>query len=63
VPAKVAEIGLVDKILAAINCYDSSVMDQAGFLEEVQNLSSCLKLASNRSLLLIDEFGRSMFIL
>jgi len=59
VPASYCKIGLVDKILTQIDLYDSISNQVYGLSEELLGLSQIFQLATNRSLVLIDEFGKS----
>ena len=59
VPAKYCKLGLFDKILTSIHLSDSLSCNQTGLSEEIQNIIHITKAATNRSLVLIDEFGKS----
>ncbi|KAL4790251.1 DNA mismatch repair protein Msh5 [Aspergillus venezuelensis] len=58
VPAESAEIGIVDKILVKSNSQDSVSQIQSTFMNDLQQISFDLKHLTDRSLLLIDEFGK-----
>lgn len=58
VPAKSARIGLVDQIFTRIGASDDISMGQSTFMVEMKEVSSILKNATRRSLLLLDEVGR-----
>ncbi|KAG0641233.1 muts domain V-domain-containing protein [Tuber brumale] len=58
VPAKGAVIGLTDKILTRIQTRESVSKIQSAFMIDLQQISSSLRLATRRSLLIIDEFGK-----
>ncbi|BCS25874.1 MutS family protein MSH5 [Aspergillus puulaauensis] len=58
VPAESAEIGVVDKILVKSNSQDSVSQIQSNFMNDLQQISFDLKHITDRSLLLIDEFGK-----
>lgn len=58
VPAKYARIGLVDQIFTRIGASDDISMGQSTFMVEMKEVSSILKNATRRSLLLLDEVGR-----
>ncbi|KRX05309.1 P-loop containing nucleoside triphosphate hydrolase [Pseudocohnilembus persalinus] len=61
VPAKFAKIGLVDKIFTLMNTNDSYSNQTTGkTLNECQNLAYILKKATNRSLIIIDEFPKGV---
>ncbi|KAF2093029.1 hypothetical protein NA57DRAFT_81710 [Rhizodiscina lignyota] len=58
VPAEHAEIGLTDKILARIATHETVSRMQSAFMIDLQQISMALSLATPRSLLIIDEFGK-----
>lgn len=58
VPAEYAKIGITDKILSKIATLESLEKCESSFSIDLQKMSKCLKLATRRSLLLIDEFGK-----
>ncbi|CAZ86442.1 unnamed protein product [Tuber melanosporum] len=60
VPARGAVIGLTDKILTRIQTREMliSLKTQSAFMIDLQQISSSLRLATRRSLLIIDEFGK-----
>lgn len=58
VPADRAKIGLTDKILTRISTRESVSRVQSAFMIDLQQVSLALNLATNRSLLVIDEFGK-----
>ncbi|PGH21494.1 hypothetical protein AJ80_03162 [Polytolypa hystricis UAMH7299] len=65
VPAEIAEIGITDKILTRITTREtvskaSNAIQriQSTFMVDLQQISLALSLATNRSLLIIDEFGK-----
>lgn len=58
VPAESAEIGLTDKILTRIATRESVSRIQSAFMIDLQQASVALSLATSRSLLIIDEFGK-----
>ncbi|CAH01785.1 MutS family protein MSH5 [Kluyveromyces lactis] len=58
VPADNARIGLVDKILTRVVTRESVAKTQSTFEIDANQMSKCLSLATPRSLLLIDEFGK-----
>ncbi|CDM30496.1 DNA mismatch repair protein MutS, type 1 [Penicillium roqueforti FM164] len=57
VPADSAELGITDKILTKINTQESVSKAESTFMNDLQQISLCLKQVTNRSLLIIDEFG------
>ncbi len=59
VPAMHCKVGLVDKIFAIIH-QNETINDESGFGEDMQDLAHIFKNATNRSLIFIDEFGKSM---
>ena len=58
VPADRAIIGLTDKILTRIATRETVSKVQSAFMIDLQQISSAIKLATHRSLLIIDEFGK-----
>lgn len=58
VPADAAKIGLTDKILTRISTRESVSRIQSAFMIDLQQISVALSLATRRSLLIIDEFGK-----
>jgi len=58
VPAKKAEIGLVDKIFTRVGASDNISSGESTFMVEMNETASILNNISNRSLILLDEIGR-----
>jgi DNA mismatch repair protein MSH5 len=58
VPAEAAKIGLTDKILTRIATRESVSRIQSAFMIDLQQTSIALTLATRRSLVIIDEFGK-----
>jgi len=58
VPAEAAKIGLTDKILTRIATRESVSRIQSAFMIDLQQISIALNLATRRSLVIIDEFGK-----
>ena len=58
VPAESATIGLTDKILTRISTRESVSRIQSAFMIDLQQISVALSLATCRSLVVIDEFGK-----
>jgi DNA mismatch repair protein MutS len=58
VPAKSASIGIVDKLFARIGASDNLLEGESTFMVEMKEASQISRLASERSLVLIDEIGR-----
>ncbi|KAL1885536.1 hypothetical protein Plec18167_001030 [Paecilomyces lecythidis] len=58
VPAESAEIGITDKILTRVTTRETVSKGQSTFMIDLQQISLALKMATNRSLLIIDEFGK-----
>ncbi|KAF2764623.1 hypothetical protein EJ03DRAFT_391948 [Teratosphaeria nubilosa] len=58
VPAESAKIGLTDKILTRISTRESVSRVQSAFMIDLQQISVALSLATRRSLVVIDEFGK-----
>ncbi|KAF2832856.1 hypothetical protein CC86DRAFT_414515 [Ophiobolus disseminans] len=58
VPAESARIGLTDKILSRVTTRETVSRVQSTFMLDLQQISLALSLATRRSLLIIDEFGK-----
>ncbi|MCX7905823.1 MAG: DNA mismatch repair protein MutS, partial [Elusimicrobiales bacterium] len=58
IPAKSARIGIVDRIMTRIGAFDRLTRGESTFMVEMKETSQILKLASERSLILLDEVGR-----
>ena len=58
VPAKSAEIGLVDKIFTRVGASDNISMGESTFMVEMSETASILNNLSENSLVLLDEIGR-----
>ena len=58
VPAKHANLGLVDKIFTRVGASDNISSGESTFMVEMNETASILNNLSNRSLILLDEIGR-----
>lgn len=58
VPAKSANIGLVDKIFTRVGASDNISMGESTFMVEMNETANILNNISERSLVLLDEIGR-----
>lgn len=58
VPAKWAKIGIVDRILSRIRTRETMTKDQSTFALDSLQMAKCLSLATEKSLILVDEFGK-----
>lgn len=58
VPAKKAEICIVDKIFTRVGASDDLSQGQSTFMVEMSEVSNILKNATSDSLLILDEIGR-----
>ncbi len=58
VPAKSAEIGIVDSIFTRVGASDDLASGQSTFMVEMSEVANILKNATNKSLLIFDEIGR-----
>jgi DNA mismatch repair protein MutS len=58
VPAKAADIGLVDKIFTRVGASDNISSGESTFMVEMNETASILNNLSDRSLVLLDEIGR-----
>ncbi|HEX2731650.1 MAG TPA: DNA mismatch repair protein MutS [Polyangiaceae bacterium] len=58
VPAKQAEIGVVDRVLSRVGASDNLAQGQSTFMVEMQETAEILRAATPRSLVILDEIGR-----
>lgn len=58
VPAKKAEIGIVDRIFTRVGASDNITAGESTFLVEMQEAANILNNATDKSLILLDEIGR-----
>ncbi len=58
VPAKQAEIGLIDRIFTRIGAMDDIFSGQSTFMMEMTETSNILNNATAKSLIILDEIGR-----
>ncbi|MDR1725471.1 MAG: DNA mismatch repair protein MutS [Bacteroidales bacterium] len=58
VPAKSADIGIVDKIFTRVGASDNISQGESTFMVEMNETASILNNLSDRSLVLLDEIGR-----
>jgi DNA mismatch repair protein MutS len=58
VPAKKAEICIIDKIFTRVGASDDLSQGQSTFMVEMSEVSNILKNATSNSLLILDEIGR-----
>jgi len=58
VPAAAAKIGLTDRIMTRIQTHESVSVQKSTFTIDLLQMNQILKLATNRTLVLIDEFGK-----
>jgi len=58
VPARKAEIGLVDRVFTRVGASDNLTTGESTFMVEMNETASILNNLSGRSLLLMDEIGR-----
>lgn len=58
VPAKSAEIGVVDKIFTRVGASDNLSSGESTFMVEMNETASILNNVTDRSLVLLDEIGR-----
>jgi DNA mismatch repair protein MutS len=58
VPAKSAEIGLVDRIFTRVGAFDDLTARQSTFMVEMVETANILHNATERSLVVLDEIGR-----
>ncbi len=58
VPAKEAQIGLVDRVFARIGASDDLGSGQSTFMVEMNEVGNIVNSATSRSLIILDEVGR-----
>ena len=58
IPAESAKIGITDKILSRVATRESVSRVRSAFMIDLQQIALALSLATRRSLLIIDEFGK-----
>ncbi len=58
VPAKSAEIGVVDRIFTRIGASDDLTSGQSTFMVEMNEVAEIIKNATRKSLIILDEIGR-----
>ncbi|MCM1039120.1 MAG: DNA mismatch repair protein MutS [Ruminococcus sp.] len=58
VPAKKADIGIVDRIFTRVGASDDLASGQSTFMVEMNEVANILRNATNKSLLVLDEIGR-----
>jgi DNA mismatch repair protein MutS len=58
VPARIAKLGLVDRIYTRVGASDNLVRGRSTFMVEMIETANILNTATNRSLILLDEVGR-----
>ena len=58
VPAKKAEIGIVDKLFSRVGASDDLARGQSTFMVEMLETAAILKQATSKSLVILDEIGR-----
>ena len=58
IPAKSAQIPLIDRIFTRVGASDNLIFDQSTFMVEMTEVASILLRATSNSLLVLDEVGR-----
>lgn len=58
VPAEAAEVGLTDRIFTRVGTKECGAVPQSAFMIDLSQVAAMLRLATPRSLLIIDEFGK-----
>ncbi len=58
VPAKAAQMGIVDRVFTRIGASDDLASGQSTFMVEMSEVAHILEYATSKSLLILDEIGR-----
>ncbi|MCD8294188.1 MAG: DNA mismatch repair protein MutS [Clostridia bacterium] len=58
VPAKSAQIPIIDRVFTRVGASDNLISDQSTFMVEMIEVASILRSATRNSLLILDEVGR-----
>ena len=58
VPARAAEIPVVDRIFTRVGASDNLILDQSTFMVEMTEVATIIRAATQNSLLILDEVGR-----
>ena len=58
VPAKSAQIPMIDRIFTRVGASDNLILDQSTFMVEMTEVASIIRGATQSSLLILDEVGR-----
>ena len=58
VPAKTAKIGLIDRIVTRIKTVESTGKGDSSFMIDLRQVKAICDTITDRSLILIDEFGK-----
>ncbi len=58
VPAKSAEIGIVDRVFTRVGAFDDLIRGQSTFMVEMIEVANILNSATSKSFILLDEMGR-----
>ena len=63
VPCEQATIGLTDKIMTRIQSQDSVSVHQSTFAVDLLQIKNMVTVCTDKSLLLIDEFGKGLYLM
>ncbi len=58
VPARYADIGIVDRVFTRVGASDDIATGQSTFMVEMSEVANIINNATNKSLLILDEIGR-----
>lgn len=58
VPASCAKLGLLDAVFTRMGAFDNMLSGESTFMVELSETSDILKMATSRSLVILDELGR-----
>jgi DNA mismatch repair protein MSH5 len=58
VPAEAATIGIIDKIFTRIHTLESISVNLSSFMIDLSQMSAAVRYATERSIIIVDEFGK-----
>ena len=58
VPAEAATIGIMDKIFTRVHTRESITLNLSSFMIDLSQMSTAVRYATDRSIVIVDEFGK-----